>query len=250
MFNKNKITSIPSGFGYKKPSALRYGDKKPASAGGKLLVGDGITYPILKNGKSVNLIVTGDLRDNKFIGTEAGKPYSSLKPETKPKSNITGALGSDLRKAQYDAKGWKYDDTIKGHNRDGTRSSTTVTPAASTTKSGSINFDTSGITNSLKKSAANTSYSNTLDFGTFTTPKSKSTKEVRKEGRADRKKLRSGALTPTKDVTVTKKDPLSGVSRESTTKKEMTKREAIKDSRDKQKKANKAKRKASRVIKK
>ena len=38
----------------------------------------------------------------------------------KPNSKITGAIGSKTRKDQYDAKGWKYDDTIKGYNRDGT----------------------------------------------------------------------------------------------------------------------------------
>ena len=39
----------------------------------------------------------------------------------KPKTKVTGALGSKTRKEQYDAKGWKYDDTIKGYNRDGTK---------------------------------------------------------------------------------------------------------------------------------
>ena len=40
------------------------------------------------------------------------------KPVSKPASKMA-ALGSDKRKAQYDEKGWKYDDTIKGFNRDG-----------------------------------------------------------------------------------------------------------------------------------
>jgi hypothetical protein len=66
-------------------------------------------------------------------------------------------------------------------------------------------------------------------------------REKRQEGRADRKKIRSGESKPTKDVTVTKKDPLSGVSRESTTKEEMTKREAIKASRKNQKESGPAK---------
>jgi len=38
----------------------------------------------------------------------------------KPKTKVAGALGSKTRKEQYDAKGWRYDDTIKGYNRDGT----------------------------------------------------------------------------------------------------------------------------------
>lgn len=34
---------------------------------------------------------------------------------------ITGKIGSDLRKAQYDKKGWKYDDTIKGYDKSGNK---------------------------------------------------------------------------------------------------------------------------------
>ena len=32
-------------------------------------------------------------------------------------SGPRGKIGSDLRKAEYDKKGWKYDDTIKGYNK-------------------------------------------------------------------------------------------------------------------------------------
>ena len=52
-------------------------------------------------------------------GKEAVSP--TPKPTPKPKTKVTGALGSKTRKEQYDAKGWKYDDTIKGYNRDGTK---------------------------------------------------------------------------------------------------------------------------------
>ena len=31
------------------------------------------------------------------------------------------ALQSDERKAEYDARGWKYDDTIKGYDKDGNK---------------------------------------------------------------------------------------------------------------------------------
>ena len=47
-----------------------------------------------------------------FIPSSGGA--SSITPKTK----ITGALGSDLRKKQYDDAGFKYDDTIKGYNKD------------------------------------------------------------------------------------------------------------------------------------
>lgn len=48
-----------------------------------------------------------------FVPSSGGA--SSITPKTK----ITGALGSDLRKKQYDDAGFKYDDTIKGYNKDG-----------------------------------------------------------------------------------------------------------------------------------
>jgi len=54
--------------------------------------------------------------------TVSTKPVEKKKVKVvkKPNSKITGAIGSKTRKEQYDAKGWKYDDTIKGYNRDGT----------------------------------------------------------------------------------------------------------------------------------
>ena len=52
------------------------------------------------------------------------KPKSNVK--VKSKTKITGAIGSKTRKEQYDAKGWKYDDTIEGYNRDGTKIKTKV----------------------------------------------------------------------------------------------------------------------------
>ena len=36
------------------------------------------------------------------------------------------SLGSESRKKQYDERGWKYDDTIKGFNRDGSKIKTNV----------------------------------------------------------------------------------------------------------------------------
>ena len=58
-----------------------------------------------------------------FVPSSGGD--SSITPKTK----ITGALGSDLRKKQYDDAGFKYDDTIKGYNRDGSKIKTYFTYA-------------------------------------------------------------------------------------------------------------------------
>ena len=53
------------------------------------------------------------------ISTTGFVPSSGGDSSITPKTKITGALGSDLRKKQYDDAGFKYDDTIKGYNRDG-----------------------------------------------------------------------------------------------------------------------------------
>jgi len=54
----------------------------------------------------------------------------TTKPETKKpeskKFNPKGKLGSEYRRKEYDAGNKKYDDTIKGYNRDGTK----IKPAA------------------------------------------------------------------------------------------------------------------------
>ena len=45
--------------------------------------------------------------------------YTDAGDTKKVKTKFSGS-GTDARKKQYDAKGWRYDDTIKGYNRDGT----------------------------------------------------------------------------------------------------------------------------------
>ena len=53
-------------------------------------------------------------------------PTPSSGSYVKPGGKATGsmkdyAIGSDARKAEYDARGWKYDDTIKGYDRKGNK---------------------------------------------------------------------------------------------------------------------------------
>ena len=68
-----------------------------------------------------------DKMDSKPKPSDSKPKPSDSKPKPKPSdskpkpSAPKGALGSDKRKAEYDAKGWKYDDTIKGYNRDGSK---------------------------------------------------------------------------------------------------------------------------------
>jgi hypothetical protein len=53
---------------------------------------------------------------NKLSATLAQKPLGPPK----------GRIGSQYRKDEYDARGWKYDDTIAGYNRDGSKKETPV----------------------------------------------------------------------------------------------------------------------------
>tara|TARA_R100000458_G_C8261359_1_gene236852 strand:- start:277 stop:939 length:663 start_codon:yes stop_codon:yes gene_type:complete len=43
-----------------------------------------------------------------------------IKEDTKSKKQEIPAVGTEARKKYYDSKNWKYDDTIKGYNKDGT----------------------------------------------------------------------------------------------------------------------------------
>jgi len=65
--------------------------------------------------------------------TEKTKPESkgtkqepkSKETKQEPKKGIP-AVGTEARKKYYDSKNWKYDDTIKGYNRDGTKKKTSL----------------------------------------------------------------------------------------------------------------------------
>ena len=221
MFKKNKTTSIPSGFGYKKPSVLKFG--------GSLTENKNTRTSILNEPTSAGEIIT----NGPFIGPQnydSQGAENMIPPETNtappPKSKITGALGSDLRKAQYVKKGWAFDDTIKGYNRDGT-----LTPPPTGSLSLDVNKNLSGMNIDKDQFGIDTTGVKGSDkFASSTLGKSsdsKTTKEVRKEGRKERKTIKS-------DNTLTKGE----------------RRGKLIDSRDKQKKTNKAKRKAGRAIKK
>ena len=220
MFKKNKTTSIPSGFGYKKPSVLKFGvpgifSKNPKTS----------TAP---EPTSAGEIIT----NGPFIGPQnydSQGAENMIPPQTNtapPKSKITGALGSDLRKAQYVKKGWAFDDTIKGYDSDGT-----LTPPPTGSLSLDVNKNLSGMNIDKDQFGIDTTGVKGSDkFASSTLGKSsdsKTTKEVRKEGRKERKTIKS-------DNTLTKGE----------------RRGKLIDSRDEQKKTNKAKRKAGRAIKK
>ena len=124
---------------------------------GPLVTGAMAAYGAYKAGKAVynkGKQVYTDYKTGKAT-REAGESEST---ETKPtetkktggSGKITGKLGSDTRKAEYDAKGWKYDHTISGDHEGSYKSKTsggsksgtatvkkeTVTPKSPKTKVG------------------------------------------------------------------------------------------------------------------
>lgn len=71
-----------------------------------------------------------------------------------------GKSGSDLRKAEYDKKGWKYDETIKGYNKSGNKINDNKTAKVRAPKvsvesklTKAPSYDTSKITGKPKASA-------------------------------------------------------------------------------------------------
>jgi len=74
--------------------------------------------------------------------SDANKKKKVVKKEVVKKvPKVTGALGSKTRKEQYDAKGWKYDETIKGYNKDGSKKVKTTKVKVKKGGSNDINQD-------------------------------------------------------------------------------------------------------------
>tara|TARA_R110000803_G_scaffold66252_4_gene127611 strand:- start:2733 stop:3671 length:939 start_codon:yes stop_codon:yes gene_type:complete len=121
-----------------------------------------------------------------------------------------GKLGSDFRKAEYDKKGWKYDDTIKGYDRSGNKVKTSTSEVKTAkVRAPKVNmeskltkapdYDTSKITS---KSKAVTPKENRVSKRKVNKAKAKDTrkknKDIRKNKRSTRKTNRqsSRAINP------------------------------------------------------
>ena len=78
-------------------------------------------------------------------------PESTNTPKT-PKTKFSGS-GTDARKKQYDAKGWRYDETIKGHNRDGGRKKFVVQTNVTENKKGTLTPNTKSFNSSEEQNA-------------------------------------------------------------------------------------------------
>jgi hypothetical protein len=107
-------------------------------------------------------------------------------------SGPRGKSGSDLRKAEYDKKGWKYDETIKGYDKSGNKINNNKTAKVRAPKvsvesklTKAPSYDTSKITSKSK----------------VVTPK-KNRKDTRQENKANRKATRQENRTIRKDKRV------------------------------------------------
>ena len=91
-----------------------------------------------KGGKKIRHRQKGDISTDAPVKTEmkttkkrrrdmdktSGNKNNQTTTSTTTKTDhgpVKGRIGSDYRKAEYDKRGWKYDDTIAGYNRDGTK---------------------------------------------------------------------------------------------------------------------------------
>ena len=121
---KSKRTDTGSLGSQLKRGTERRRDKKYEDAGPnvrKQMVKEGYAKPIARTPGSFSTQqeLEGNLVPNQeLINTKIDKPKTK-------KTKFSGS-GTDARKKQYDAKGWRYDDTIKGYNRDGTEIKKTV----------------------------------------------------------------------------------------------------------------------------
>lgn len=76
---------------------------------------------IKTDGKNTTILTITDNRKK----SDSKKP-AAPKPYVKKGGKATGkmkdyAIGSEARRKEYDARGWTYDDTIKGYNKDGSK---------------------------------------------------------------------------------------------------------------------------------
>ena len=118
--------------------AGKYG-KNPDAAGQKLFgFGPGLGAKLAKYFVKYPISGAGSKSSGNTNKKETSNNTTSNNTTSKPakgsSTKITGAMGSDLRKQQYDAKGWKYDHTIAGdHEGAYKKPSKSTTPKTDTT---------------------------------------------------------------------------------------------------------------------
>ena len=58
------------------------------------------------------------LKETNYLDDKRNPPKKNKDSKSGPPK---GKIGSEYRKKEYDARGWKYDDTIAGYNKDGSK---------------------------------------------------------------------------------------------------------------------------------
>lgn len=120
------------------------------------------------------------------------------KPYVKPGGKATGkiadyASGSDARKAEYDARGWKYDDTIKGYDKKGNKlasdNRTAPKPSVNTNPFVDVNKKPVAKVETVKP-ASSTSSASSASSASSTTSSSSPRKQIPFENPTNRQQIR------------------------------------------------------------
>ena len=170
--------------------------------------------PMKRGGSSFQSVSSGG-KGGMYSAFGGGKDSDSPKPYVKKGGKATGkmkdyALGSEARKAGYDARGWKYDDTIKGYDKKGNKikSDTKVSGVKPEKK---VNVSKSASTK-INAEIAKTKVPEVPKANTSTEDAPKSKKTVRAENKVNR--LESRKSNPRRERRIAKqKAKLEGKSR-------------------------------------
>ena len=132
-----------------------------------------------------------------YVAPDVSKDNNNTnnKPYVKPGGKATGkiadyASGSDARKAEYDARGWKYDDTIKGYDKKGNKlasdNRTAPKPSVNTNPFIDVNKKPVAKVETVKPASSTSSASSAPS----TTPSSSPRKQIPFENPTNRKEIR------------------------------------------------------------
>ena len=202
--NPDGVSSKPliKGVGIKSP--LNMGKQSPMKRGGK--PSDGIESAF-GGGKGGG----GGIFGGGKVDSDSPKPY------VKKGGKATGkmkdyALGSDARKAEYDARGWKYDDTIKGYDKQGNKIKSDTKVKGVNPSSKKIKPVSTSTSTKINAEIAKTKVPEVPKADTSTEDAPKSKKTVKRENKINR--LESRKSTPRRERRIAKqKAKLEGKSR-------------------------------------
>ena len=212
IFQKLKGAGVgnPDGVSSSKPLIKDVGIKSPLNMGKQSPIKRG-------SSSSTNSGTSGNKGGGGGVFGGSGPKVESKKPYVKKGGKATGkmkdyALQSDARKAEYDARGWKYDDTIKGYDKQGNKIKSDSGEKVSGVKpEKKVNVSKSASTK-INAEIAKTKVPEVPKVDTSTEDAPKSKKTVKTENRINR--LESRKSTPRRERRIAKqKAKLEGKSR-------------------------------------